>query len=574
MKKEFIVCLALSTVLSTVSFADLSRVENDENSKIYQQNYTYTSSSRQATYLSLPAYPINLNGEMIDNAHLEYPFLTYKGITYMPLTYNLTRCLGIETSWTAETGLKVDVTNVSSEYNPQLKKRQNAKRVKAQAPQYQVLVNDTPLSGDDTYPCFVYNNIVYLPLTTELAENELNLSLQYDTKMGLAINALNPHVKAYKKISQNFSDEDWQKYVKVYKDNIYYIDNQDRVMVQSVDLSVEPKAFKALNDEISSFPDNHFFSQFEVKDESVLLTCHVGGAMMGSDLVYKLFEDGTYTLISSSYDIVEQFEDFDIRYWGGPMGGGSLYIRYKSDEEAKPNVNAIETEDNQYERVGAEDVRFGWYWYEKDGSAGGSPSGPVILRGDNLYLLGYDSVNDDHTSIFNVNYKTNETKALIGRDVNTFTSSGDDLYYKSPSSELTDAIYRYNIKTQKDELIYQSDGYILTYAFLGEHLYFMDDKRQFKMVLDENTSQPVPSTESTSCEGLKLFDDEETYLVSTFKETADSKYRIIVLNEAEEIIFKTSDYANLGSISIDDDVLYYVNDASGDLCSASLKGVQ
>ena len=581
MKKEIIVCLALSTVLNTVSFADLSSVENDDNSKIYQQKYTYTSSSRQATYLSLPAYPINLNGKMIDNAHLEYPFLTYKGITYMPLTYNLTRCLGIETSWTSENGLKVDVTNVSSEYNPQLKKSQNAKRIKVQAPQYQVLVNDTPLSGDDTYPCFVYNNIVYLPLTTELTENELNLSLQYDGKRGLAINAVNSIVKKHENVSQNLNRSDWKNMVRVCKNKIYYIDDQNRVMVDS---SVESKAFVEINEIISHYMEADFISIYglTVKGNDVLLTFHIGGALMGEDLVYKLFEDGTSELISSRYYNVSQFDEFNVRYWAGPfLDRGNLGIALKSDIGFAKRVGFVPKDEECYKQLGSTDILYGIYWHEDKarenesvnrGYYSGAHS--IILRGDDLYLLGYDRVNGDHTSIYKVNYKTNETKELISHDVGSFIASGDELYYISPATEFADAFYRYNINTQKDEMLYQADGYLSEYAFLGTHLYFIDDKRQFKMVLDENTSQPVPSTESTSCEGLKLFDDEETYLVSTFKETADSKYRIIVLNEAEEIVFKTSDYANLRSISIDDDVLYYVNEASGNLCSVSLKGIQ
>lgn len=584
MKRKYVMCLALVFSMSTASFAEIQKTDSDHNLKMDKQRDTYSFTSKEALYLNLPTYPVSVNGENMDNTHLEYPFLTYKGITYMPLTYNLTRCLGIETAWTAETGLALNFTNISAEYQPQLKKTQNAKRVKVQVPQYPILVNGTPLNKEDVYPCFVYNNIVYLPLTSTLVQNELNAKIEYDLQTGLSITSTNPSIKRVKKGSTDLNASDALKTVQVYNGYIYYIDSQNQVMVQPADLDLEPKAFETINEVCSHYEQGDFLGRvgLKIKDNHVLMTCHVGGALMGSDLVYELFEDGSSKLISSNYDIVVQFEDFNIRYWGGPLVyQGNLKIAIFGDFEAKvsdefvsENDDSIPENDELYEPLGSPDVLYGWDWYEKDGSAGGSPSGPVILRGDVLYLLGYDRVNGDHTSIYKVNYKTNESKALISRTVESFINVGDDLYYKSPLTEFRDVFYRYNIKTQKDEIVYQSDGKLYEYAFLGTHLYFVDDKQRLNMVLDKNKCQSLPSTESSICEGIKRFNAKETYLVSVFTEAADSRYRIVVLNEAEEIVFKTSDYAKLEAISIDGDILYYINDTSGDLCSVSLKALE
>ena len=55
--------------------------------------------SAAAVKVTLPNFPITLNGVAIDNAYRQYPIITYEGITYFPLTYNDCRFLGLTTSW-------------------------------------------------------------------------------------------------------------------------------------------------------------------------------------------------------------------------------------------------------------------------------------------------------------------------------------------------------------------------------------------------------------------------------------------------------------------------------------------
>jgi len=55
-------------------------------------------------------FPISINGNTIDNANEEYPILTFRGVSYVPLTWKYVyEEFGGESTWSAETGLSINV---------------------------------------------------------------------------------------------------------------------------------------------------------------------------------------------------------------------------------------------------------------------------------------------------------------------------------------------------------------------------------------------------------------------------------------------------------------------------------
>ena len=42
---------------------------------------------------------VTLNGQVIDNKNAKYPLLTYSNITYFPMTYHLSRFMGVGADW-------------------------------------------------------------------------------------------------------------------------------------------------------------------------------------------------------------------------------------------------------------------------------------------------------------------------------------------------------------------------------------------------------------------------------------------------------------------------------------------
>ena len=52
---------------------------------------------------TVAAGAVTLNGQAVDNAAARYPLLVYQDITYVPMTWDLCRFLGLETRWDGET---------------------------------------------------------------------------------------------------------------------------------------------------------------------------------------------------------------------------------------------------------------------------------------------------------------------------------------------------------------------------------------------------------------------------------------------------------------------------------------
>ncbi len=123
------------------------------------------------------------------NPDVEYPFIFYKNITYLPLTKGVCDRLGIVTSFDAQKGFYV----VSDCYVPYIEddrsifgeKAKNYYGVKYDAvvPSYPIYLNGIRIdSSKEEYPFLNFRGITYLPLTYRLAVEELDLDLKWSQK--------------------------------------------------------------------------------------------------------------------------------------------------------------------------------------------------------------------------------------------------------------------------------------------------------------------------------------------------------------------------------------------------------
>lgn len=141
-----------------------------------------TSSTPKATVTD---FAIKLNGNTVNNAQLKYPILTYKDITYLPMTYSNALTLGLTTEWkdyylditkapnavftadtsgTAMLGAKVSISSVD----------------------YDIYIDGSEYTQESDYPFLNYAGITYLPLTTATGE-KLNLSIIWNAESGIAV---------------------------------------------------------------------------------------------------------------------------------------------------------------------------------------------------------------------------------------------------------------------------------------------------------------------------------------------------------------------------------------------------
>lgn len=145
--------------------------------------------AKQYVGVSLPTFTITMNNVGINNNEREYPIIVFKDITYVPMTYNDSRFLGLETKWDNDTGLQVNKISEQTAYNPN-RGSFNSNLENAELPEFQIRVNGkTIYNNSETYPLLVFRDITYFPLTWRFMVNEFGWTSSFDATNGLVISS-------------------------------------------------------------------------------------------------------------------------------------------------------------------------------------------------------------------------------------------------------------------------------------------------------------------------------------------------------------------------------------------------
>ncbi|MBQ5682073.1 MAG: N-acetylmuramoyl-L-alanine amidase [Peptococcaceae bacterium] len=145
--------------------------------------------------VTLPTFPVTLNGVTMEQSQNQYPLLVYKDITYVPMTWEDTRLLGLDSSWTQATGLVIDKADVvqdqktaQSVYRPYKTATANGKSYKATTASGKITVNGKSINNSkEEYPLLLFRDVTYFPLTWRFAVTEFGWNYNFDAKNGLVI---------------------------------------------------------------------------------------------------------------------------------------------------------------------------------------------------------------------------------------------------------------------------------------------------------------------------------------------------------------------------------------------------
>ena len=236
MKKVFLFAVVLIFILSTQVYA---------SDKVTVQ---------------IPNFDITINDVIFDNENAAYPFITYKGITYFPLTYNLCSKIGMTTSWDSEKGLYiarysqdtyVDSNEISGNYK-------RGRYYTASVPKYPVVFNGININSEKQYeyPVLNFKNITYLPMTWDYAYNELGLDVEWDSKKGLSLNIQGKDISFYlTEINDTYAL--LESYKSIYKEkqnedgSITYYHDKDEIKEYRLEYSTNKLSFTGIKDKIS-----------------------------------------------------------------------------------------------------------------------------------------------------------------------------------------------------------------------------------------------------------------------------------------------------------------------------------
>lgn len=181
----------------------------------YEASASSPSFSQEISVI-LPEYDITLNGTKFDNANAEYPFVVYKDITYLPLTWNITRHIGMKLSffsfqesarvYSAYAVFVGEGENCESNLTPDISDTPNEKALTAKVCNDAVLVQAYYPNSENEYPLLHINDIYYMPLTWTYAFERLGWDYSFDSERGLVINTAN-------NVRPVLSDDDIKSYL-------------------------------------------------------------------------------------------------------------------------------------------------------------------------------------------------------------------------------------------------------------------------------------------------------------------------------------------------------------------------
>lgn len=145
--------------------------------------------------VTLPTFKVTLNGITIDQSHNEYPFIVYKDITYVPMTYYDARLLGLSTAWDNTEGLAIaplsfvpDAQTAQSQYKPYTTETTNKNAYTASLAEFKIKVSGEVIDNSkEEYPLLVFRDVTYFPLTWRFAVNTFGWQYNFNMTDGLTI---------------------------------------------------------------------------------------------------------------------------------------------------------------------------------------------------------------------------------------------------------------------------------------------------------------------------------------------------------------------------------------------------
>ncbi|MED4351258.1 DUF5050 domain-containing protein [Schinkia azotoformans] len=384
----------------------------------------HTFAADKTVRVTLPNFTVQLNGNKVDNQYRQYPLIVYKDMTYVPMTWFDSRLLGLKTGWSEKDGLTISEDKVTTSYEPYKTKQKNSKSQNATIPTFKITVNGKRINNSkEEFPLLNVRNVTYFPLTWKFAHDEFGWEYVWDKSKGLIINSNNPKVQTV-----NLPSYAGENDVTLFDGYYYFVettkDKNNIYRVPETNPTKKQLVYSYNGESTYGFPK---WVNFEVRDNALWLSYHVGGATMGYDIYARINADGKATVEQSGYrDFKYSPKGTLIINQSVPPGGNNLtFIPNGQAEEAGI-------------QIGDPNLIYGWYIKKDKESTGYGPVQSTTILGDDVYVLASSSEieNNDLNKIYKINLNTNETTQITNFSVRNFKISGNKLFYVKNSDQI------------------------------------------------------------------------------------------------------------------------------------------
>jgi hypothetical protein len=470
--------------------------------------------------VTLPDFAVNLNGHTVENQYREYPLLVYHDITYFPMTWYDTRLLGLEANWSPDDGLNMKQSRVTSSYVPYKSESRNASAYTAEVPASVVTINGKVIDNSkEEYPLLSFRDVTYFPLTWRFAHDEFGWDYQWSDTGGLSITSHNPQLQTVG-LPAYAGEND----VALFKGYYYFVETTDttnhvyRAPVQQPSDKEEIYSY--------NFGDTDLVTplSFQIRDNTLWFTYHLGGGLMGHDEFVKISDDGKAEPLNSGYFGYMDFRDTPygtliVELGLAALARGNLLLLPPGRDVTKPKS------------VGDPGVIYGARaTYNGDVENVGVASS-IAVKGDDVYVLASRSESDAN-KIYKINLKTNKTEKIVGSIVSWFKIIDNKLYYVKDKDN---ALYSSALDGTGEMKL--SDHAVSWFDSIDGNVFYTTKKEanQFELYrTDPNEDDPLVWTMPVT--DVKVLNDR---LVCRFGE--DDDYGVVLLDGSGRLLTKVAD---------------------------------
>lgn len=370
--------------------------------------------------VTLPNFTVKLNGHAVENQYREYPLLVYRGITYFPMTWNDTRLLGLEANWSQAAGLNITQSKVTSSYEAYKTEKRNAATYSATIAASAIKVNGKVIDNNkEQYPLLTFRNITYFPLTWRFAHDEFGWDYKWSSASGLSISSHNTQLQAVG-LPAKAADHD----VALFKGYYYYTQTTDktfsvyRAPVTQPSAKEEVYSYKIEGTDPEWLPQN---IDFQIRDQELWFSYHVGGGLTGSDMFVEIDDKGKSEIVYQN----------DVDFRSTPFGDLIVYFGTRAFEGG----NLYLTSAGEKTQIGDPKLMYAVTLSGKSWSLGSGGHSYIDVVGDQAYVLASRDTSDAN-KIYAINLKTNQMTKIVDSGVTELKATDDQLLYVKVTDQL------------------------------------------------------------------------------------------------------------------------------------------
>ena len=459
--------------------------------------------------VSLPEFPVTLNGMEMDNQFTQYPLLVYNNITYFPMTYYGSRYLGVETTWNQQGGLGVHQNGVRWNWHDYKRYLPNKNTGVAAINTGTIYVNNQLIDNSkEDYPLLSFRDVTYFPLTWRFAVDEFGWTYQYSPQEGLAIhspgavtaNEITLPIKEYANGVGSFV-----------KAGEYYYYEGERGTIWQAPVAAPAEAKKVyqlpVNKQIKEDGERYCRPELRLENGAVLLRYEQTERGKTTQCYVRLFEDGTTSELYRGSGSIHCYDNMTVLHaWDSNMETGSIQIQQGQQTNVFHNVTKIDC-------YTVRDV--------------------IEYTDTELLFIGGIGDNRNNTvrnaNIVAVNYKTGAVRQVVADTVRYFAVEGDNLYYLNEQMQL------YRMPLAGGKAVKLTNTAIKDFVVLHDTICYADAETGGLYVLG--------SHEQLNPGGMvDAIEVQEDFFVINFSDEGTSAYKTMILSRKGKVLFKTTEH--------------------------------